>query len=441
MKSLIWKELRDGLKLAAIPILIFLLLMLIGITVSRSRNEALLPMHVSGNDAQEIGAVVAWLGAIYAGFIGSAQFLSESRGDRRTLLLHRPIHRTHIFIVKVVTGIGCYVIGFGVPLGIMAGALAADPSGMQISFAQALVPSLTAILHGTIYYSAMVLCLQGDGRIYLSRLLALATCFLASATAFTWLMPELKLVPGGFILVMVLIAILNALLLLAAWGAWKTGGEYRLQTAIAKASLAVLMFIGLFFIGVMLKAAIGGSYDARYRSYKGTSLADPPLPAASLGLITAAPEVFVQRTRGVLRDLIKNPRAYNAVQSVKVLDAYIPDAARVTDERGYRRLFLTMVAVGTLAWAAACFFLTRRNAMSTPQIVGWTFFGALGGVWALLMLLMLHEWPARLACPACGRKRIVTRQICEHCGAPQPPPVADGTEIFGVSQESQLSQT
>ena len=52
------------------------------------------------------------------------------------------------------------------------------------------------------------------------------------------------------------------------------------------------------------------------------------------------------------------------------------------------------------------------------------------GIYGVLMLLALREWPARVPCPHCGRKRVVTREVCEHCGAAFPRPARDGTEIF-----------
>ena len=35
----------------------------------------------------------------------------------------------------------------------------------------------------------------------------------------------------------------------------------------------------------------------------------------------------------------------------------------------------------------------------------------------VLLLLALQDWPARVACPGCGKPRLVTRDTCEHCGA------------------------
>ena len=49
---------------------------------------------------------------------------------------------------------------------------------------------------------------------------------------------------------------------------------------------------------------------------------------------------------------------------------------------------------------------------------------------------VLAARPARRrACPVCGRKRVVTRERCEHCGSPFAPPRRDGTELIEVEME------
>jgi hypothetical protein len=54
------------------------------------------------------------------------------------------------------------------------------------------------------------------------------------------------------------------------------------------------------------------------------------------------------------------------------------------------------------------------------------FFGWVG----LVLMLVLQEWPARIACPKCHKLRVITRVQCEHCGALPAVPAPDGTEIF-----------
>lgn len=89
-----------------------------------------------------------------------------------------------------------------------------------------------------------------------------------------------------------------------------------------------------------------------------------------------------------------------------------------------------LVLLSAVVCAAACFLLARRFAFSHARSIGWTLVGLLFGPVGLLLMLALHEWPARIACHGCGKRRLVDRDRCEHCGAPQAPPAADGTEIF-----------
>jgi hypothetical protein len=48
----------------------------------------------------------------------------------------------------------------------------------------------------------------------------------------------------------------------------------------------------------------------------------------------------------------------------------------------------------------------------------------------VLLMVTLPDWPAQIACPACRRRRVVTREHCEHCGASHALPTLDGTEVF-----------
>jgi hypothetical protein len=80
-------------------------------------------------------------------------------------------------------------------------------------------------------------------------------------------------------------------------------------------------------------------------------------------------------------------------------------------------------AVLAFAFATLCAFDPRRKALWAA--IGFVF----GGVGVLLMLSLI-EWPTRETCPTCRAKRVVTRERCEHCGAPFAAPDSDGTEIL-----------
>jgi hypothetical protein len=80
--------------------------------------------------------------------------------------------------------------------------------------------------------------------------------------------------------------------------------------------------------------------------------------------------------------------------------------------------------------AVLCLLLARRYVFGKGACIGWTIGGLLLGFMGVLVLLALRDWPAREACPVCGKMRVVDRDKCEHCGAPFPASVPDGTEIF-----------
>jgi hypothetical protein len=103
------------------------------------------------------------------------------------------------------------------------------------------------------------------------------------------------------------------------------------------------------------------------------------------------------------------------------------------DPRAHAGLMFSYTALMLLSaavCAVVCLLLARRAAMSRAQCIGWALCGLLWGPVGLLLLLAVQEWPARIACPACRKLRVVTRAICEHCGAPHAAPAQDGTEIF-----------
>ena len=65
--------------------------------------------------------------------------------------------------------------------------------------------------------------------------------------------------------------------------------------------------------------------------------------------------------------------------------------------------------------------------------------GLVFGWVGLVLMLVLQEWPARVSCPECRKLRVVTRVVCEHCGALHAPPAADGTEIFEQTEQAALA--
>lgn len=89
-----------------------------------------------------------------------------------------------------------------------------------------------------------------------------------------------------------------------------------------------------------------------------------------------------------------------------------------------------VIAVMALLSAAAGYFVARRHALAPSRRLVWAVGGLTFALPGVLTMLSLRETPARVPCPSCGRRRIVTRDACEHCGATFAPPPSDGTEIF-----------
>ncbi|MBC7784457.1 MAG: hypothetical protein H7144_11525 [Burkholderiales bacterium] len=71
-----------------------------------------------------------------------------------------------------------------------------------------------------------------------------------------------------------------------------------------------------------------------------------------------------------------------------------------------------------------------RYGFERSATITWSVLGALFGITALLTLWCVRLRPARVKCPSCGRRRVVTRQRCEHCDAEFPAPVQPDIEIF-----------
>ena len=80
--------------------------------------------------------------------------------------------------------------------------------------------------------------------------------------------------------------------------------------------------------------------------------------------------------------------------------------------------------------AALAVWKMRPFELSAGETIGWMVFVFFFGIAGLLVFLSVKEWPVRVACAACGEKRMVTHENCEHCKAGWEAPKQDGTEIF-----------
>src|SRR5262249_47647378 len=96
-----WKECHENLKWAMFPVLLLGALMTVLGPPSLMNYGALLIL----------GLIAAVSGAV----LGFLQVFSESSGDKRSLLLHRPLSPSRIFLAKAATGVGLYLLAMGIP--------------------------------------------------------------------------------------------------------------------------------------------------------------------------------------------------------------------------------------------------------------------------------------------------------------------------------------
>ena len=105
---------------------------------------------------------------------------------------------------------------------------------------------------------------------------------------------------------------------------------------------------------------------------------------------------------------------------------------------GQSWLAIAVLGMSALACAAAASAICRRSSFGWRAALTWTMLGLLFSWTALLALLCVRAVPARVVCPKCGQRRVVTRALCEHCGSEFEPPEPQGIEIFEANNPDEV---
>jgi hypothetical protein len=240
MRALIWKEWRENVKWAAVPPLLLLVpIALYG-----------LPWLMDFGDLYYLSLVAAMFGAV----LGFLQVFPESRGDKRALLLHRPLSRSRIFLGKALAGVGLYLLALGIPFA-CAVAWAATPGYIAKPFRWPMaLPWLADTLTGLVYYFAGMLTAQREARWYGSRCLGLAAGLCCSLLV--WTLPEFGQALAAVVLVGGAVAV-------AAWGSFLAGGAYGPQPLLAKVALAATLLTGLSALSFLGNYLLGRWLEPR----------------------------------------------------------------------------------------------------------------------------------------------------------------------------------
>ena len=88
--------------------------------------------------------------------------------------------------------------------------------------------------------------------------------------------------------------------------------------------------------------------------------------------------------------------------------------------------FSFVFAVIALVWA-------RRAGMSWNRAAAWSVFVFAFNIAGLITFRAVADWPVRVACPSCQRRRDVEEALCRHCSTGWPEPTRQGLEIFSDS--------
>jgi hypothetical protein len=234
MKALMWKECQENLKWVAVPTLVIGGLMAI-----------LAPPSLMDNGSLLIFALIAGL---FGALLGFLPVFAEALGDKRSLLLHRPLGRSQIFLAKANAGVGIYLLALAIPFALAVG-LAATPGHIAEPFSWPMtLPWLADVLTGIVYYFGGMLAAQREARWYRSRCLGLAAGLFCSILV--WTVPQ-------FWQGLLAILVVGGLVATAAWGSFLTGGAYAPQPRHAKVALALTVLMGLSVLSFTGKVLLG----------------------------------------------------------------------------------------------------------------------------------------------------------------------------------------
>ncbi len=84
----------------------------------------------------------------------------------------------------------------------------------------------------------------------------------------------------------------------------------------------------------------------------------------------------------------------------------------------------------SLLFAPVALGLARWGGYSRKVAIAWAVVTIAFNLAGLLTLCLVADWPVRVRCPECRRKRPVEENECPHCNSPWPPRPRSGIEIL-----------
>lgn len=238
MKTLVFKEFRENVKVAVLGLIIYTLVLVV-----QYRGYVTSPTNTSQPLADSSFVFgTAWFCGIFAAVLGWLQVHNERRPDLWAFLIHRPMTRSGIYLGKVIAGLGLYALVVGLPLlGFIVWARL--PGHVAAPFEPAMLwPVAVYVLGGVLYYFAGMLSDLRQVRWYGSRVLGLGTAIVVS--------PMLAMSPELW-QSLALLLLGGAILATAVWGGFQRDGHYYGQPALGKAALTAALLPGCLIVAAI----------------------------------------------------------------------------------------------------------------------------------------------------------------------------------------------
>ena len=269
LAAMIWKELREGLKWAALALLLTAGAVIFVLANHRGFGPGHTQYRGVGSPilADDFQAVTIIASAVTALLLSLAQTMPEKRLDKWAFLVHRPVSRTRLLLGKIIAGLILYAIAVGVPF---LGAIlwVATPGHVPAPFEPAMaLPGVADLLAGVMYYFAGMLIGLREARWYGSRVLPIGLAITASVAVFA--------VPAFWQALLVILGV-TAVLAVAAWGSFVAGGHYAPQPRVAKTALGIAVFAGVVLLGGAGVAMLAGMLSAQRDEWVYTNYAVSP---------------------------------------------------------------------------------------------------------------------------------------------------------------------
>jgi ABC-type transport system involved in multi-copper enzyme maturation permease subunit len=270
MKTIVQKELREGVVLAVVGLIVFSLMLLQDCREASVALDDVVSQSYYGQIDGQVQPLltrgfltqVCFFCAIFGAAIGWKQIFTERHRDLRAFLIHRPSTRTEIFFGKVIAGLALYLGAIGLPLLCMVGWVQ-YPGHLAAPFEWRMaIPAFGFCAAGMTFYFAGMLTGLRQARWYVSRGLGLAAaavvCVAIYVSSSLW---HPLLATGAGLIV----------LGTAAWGAFQAEGYYEGQAKHAKVALILSLTIGsavalIFLAGLTASLLSSSAYSWTYYS-------------------------------------------------------------------------------------------------------------------------------------------------------------------------------